>query len=104
MNGAIMFCAIAAMVALLTAGLWFGLANWLRAGPKTRSLLSVLFGQMIFGAALLVDGAPSNGVIVALFRCTLRSRGSSGRRPTGDWRWRSSRSWTSANSAGASRC
>jgi hypothetical protein len=34
MNGAIMFCAIAAMVALLTAGLWFGLANWLRAGPK----------------------------------------------------------------------
>ena len=67
MNGAIMFCAIAAMVALLTAGLWFGLANWLRAGPKTRSLLSVLFGQMIFGAALLVDGAPYNGVIFALF-------------------------------------
>ena len=68
MNDAIMFCAIAAMVALLTAGLWFGLANWLRAGPKTRSLLSVLFGQMIFGAALLVDGAPYNGVIFALFR------------------------------------
>ena len=68
MNGAIMFCAIAAMVSLLTAGLWFGLANWLRAGPKTRSLLSVLFGQMIFGAALLVDGAPYNGVIFALFR------------------------------------
>ena len=67
MNGAIMFCAIAAMVALLTAGLWFGLAIWLRAGPKTRSLLSVLFGQMIFGAALLVDGAPYNGVIFALF-------------------------------------
>jgi hypothetical protein len=27
----------------------------------------VLFGQMIFGAALLVDGAPYNGVIFALF-------------------------------------
>lgn len=58
---------VAAALSLVTAGLWLCFALWLRLGPKPRGLLSLLIGQLFFAMFLLVDGAPFNGVIFAIF-------------------------------------
>ena len=67
MNLGIFICIVAAAVSLVTAGLWLCFAFWLRSGSKARSLLSVLIAQLIFGMFLMVDGAPFNGAVFALF-------------------------------------
>jgi hypothetical protein len=67
MNDGLFICIVAAAVALLTVGLWLCSAFWLRLRSKARRLVSIVLPQFIFGMFLMLDGAPFNGVIFAVF-------------------------------------
>ena len=67
MNLAFFICVAALSVSVVTAALWACFAFWLRLGLKARGLLALLSTQFAFGLFLLIDGAPFNGVIFALF-------------------------------------
>lgn len=67
MNLGLFIGLVAAAVSLVTVGIWFCLAIWLHTGLKARNLGSILIGQLAFGIFLVVDGAPFNGAIFALF-------------------------------------